>query len=76
MVDGWTDCSRRTLINFLVYYLKGTVFLRFVDASYASKTIEMLFKLFKQILYVGKHNLAFWNSLIGIHMEILSCKIN
>ena len=38
MANGWTDRSRRTLINFLIYCLKGTVFLRFVDSSYASKT--------------------------------------
>ena len=59
MADGWTDRSKRTLINFLIYCLKGIVFLRFVDASYASKTIEMLFKLFKEmVLYVGAENVA------------------
>jgi hypothetical protein len=26
MTDGWTDQKRRTLINFLVYCLKGTIF--------------------------------------------------
>jgi len=26
MADGWTDQKRRTLINFLVYYPKRTVF--------------------------------------------------
>jgi hypothetical protein len=26
MADGWTDQKRRTLINFLVYCPKGTVF--------------------------------------------------
>jgi len=26
MVDGWTYQKRRTLINFLVYYPKGTIF--------------------------------------------------
>lgn len=26
MVDGWTDHSRRTLINFLFYCPKGTIF--------------------------------------------------
>ncbi|XP_058725500.1 uncharacterized protein LOC131596776 [Vicia villosa] len=33
MADGWTDRCRRTLINFLVYCPKGTVFIKFVDAS-------------------------------------------
>jgi len=26
MADGWTDQKRRTLINFLVYCPKGTIF--------------------------------------------------
>ena len=60
MADGWTDHSRRTLINVLVYYPKGTIFLRSVDASsYASKAAEMLFKLFKEmVLYVGAENVV------------------
>ena len=45
------------LINFLVYCPKGIVFLRYVNVSYASKTVEILFKLFKEMmLYVGAEN--------------------
>ncbi|XP_058726086.1 uncharacterized protein LOC131597378 [Vicia villosa] len=59
MADGWTDCCRRTLINFLVYCPKGTVFIKSVDASGASKTAETLFKLFKEVvLYVGQENVV------------------
>ncbi|KAL9661820.1 hypothetical protein QQ045_026648 [Rhodiola kirilowii] len=59
MADGWTDRSRRTLINFLVYCPKGTIFLKSVDASDVSKTAEMLHKLFKEvILYVGAENIV------------------
>ena len=59
MADGWTDQCRRTLINFLVYCPKGTVFLKSVDASDASKTAEMLFKLFREVvLYVGVENVV------------------
>ncbi|XP_072064244.1 uncharacterized protein [Arachis hypogaea] len=47
MADRWTDRCRRTLINFLVYCPKGTVFLKLVDASNVSKTAETLFKLFR-----------------------------
>nr|XP_025703955.1 uncharacterized protein LOC112805843 [Arachis hypogaea] len=47
MADGWTDRCRRTLINFLVYCPKGTVFLKSVDASHISKTAEALFKLLR-----------------------------
>ncbi|KAK9990797.1 hypothetical protein SO802_025782 [Lithocarpus litseifolius] len=33
MADGWTDTRHRTLINFLVYYPKGIIFIRSIDAS-------------------------------------------
>ncbi|XP_031374203.1 uncharacterized protein LOC116188886 [Punica granatum] len=59
MADGWTDQCRRTLINFLVYCPKGTVFLKSVDASDASKTGEMLYKLFREVvLFVGQENVV------------------
>jgi hypothetical protein len=59
MADGWTDRCRRTLINFLVYCPKGTVFIKSVDASQHSKTADMLFKLFKEVvLYVGAENVV------------------
>ncbi|GAU30497.1 hypothetical protein TSUD_18770 [Trifolium subterraneum] len=59
MADGWTDRCRRTLINFLVYCPKGTVFIKSVDASQHSKTADMLFKLFKEVvLYVGPENVV------------------
>ncbi|KAF1898697.1 hypothetical protein Lal_00028203 [Lupinus albus] len=50
IVYGWTDRSKRTLINFLVYCPKGTVFIKSVDASHASKTADLLFKLFKKVV--------------------------
>ncbi|XP_058749530.1 uncharacterized protein LOC131622511 [Vicia villosa] len=59
MEDGWSDRCRRTLINFLVYCPKGTVFIKSVDASGASKTAKTLFKLFREIvLYVGQENIV------------------
>nr|XP_025652327.1 uncharacterized protein LOC112748323 [Arachis hypogaea] len=59
MADGWTDRCRRTLINFLVYCPKGTVFLKSVDASNISKTAENLFKLFRDVvLFVGPENVV------------------
>jgi hypothetical protein len=42
MADGWTDRWRRTIINFLVYCPKGTIFIKSVDASQHSKTAAML----------------------------------
>ncbi|XP_045809908.1 uncharacterized protein LOC123904267 [Trifolium pratense] len=59
MADGWTYRKRRTLINFLVYCPKGTVFLKSVDASDASKTADMLYKLFREVvLYIGPENVV------------------
>ncbi|XP_073114865.1 uncharacterized protein [Elaeis guineensis] len=59
MADGWTDQCRRTLINFLVYCPRGTVFLKSVDASDTSKTADMLYKLFKKIVMsVGFENVV------------------
>ncbi|XP_016164627.1 uncharacterized protein LOC107607163 [Arachis ipaensis] len=59
MADGWTDRCRRTLINFLVYCPKGTVFLKSVDASNVSKTVDALFKLFRDVvLFVGPKNIV------------------
>ncbi|XP_061369965.1 uncharacterized protein LOC133312734 [Gastrolobium bilobum] len=59
MADGWTDRCRRTLINFLVYCPKGTIFLKSVDASHASKTADLLFQLFEEVvLFVGPENVV------------------
>ncbi|KAJ1272699.1 hypothetical protein BS78_06G222800 [Paspalum vaginatum] len=59
MADGWTDRKRRTLINFLVYCPKGTVFLKTVDASQSSKTADFLFKLFRGVVnFVGPENVV------------------
>ncbi|XP_027182067.1 uncharacterized protein LOC113780467 [Coffea eugenioides] len=59
MADGWTDQQRRTLINFLVYCPRGTIFLKSDDASDASKTAKMLYKLFREVvLFVGVENVV------------------
>ena len=59
MTDGWTDQKRRNLINFLVYCPKGTVFLKTVDASEASKAAMLLYKLFREVvLFVGPENIV------------------
>ncbi|XP_061978670.1 uncharacterized protein LOC133699447 [Populus nigra] len=59
MADGLTDQKRRTLINFLVYYPKGTIFLKSVDVSDVSKTARLLHQLFKEVvLYVGVENIV------------------
>ncbi|XP_057734119.1 uncharacterized protein LOC130949409 [Arachis stenosperma] len=59
MTDGWTNRCRRTLINFLVYCPKGTIFLKSVDASHASKIADLFFKLFKDVvLFVSPENVV------------------
>jgi hypothetical protein len=59
MADGWTDQKRRTLINFLVYCPKRTVFLKIVDVSDVSKTATWLHQLFREVvLYVGVENIV------------------
>ena len=47
------------MINFLVYCPKGTVLLKSVDGSYASKTADLLYKLFRDVvLHVGPENVV------------------
>ena len=59
MADGWTNQKRRTLINFLVYCLKGIIFLKTVDVSDVSKTVRLLYQLFREIvLYIGVENIV------------------
>ena len=59
MSDGWTDRKKRTLINFLVYCPKGTIFLKSVDATASSKTGNFLFKLFCDVVrFVGVENVV------------------
>lgn len=59
MADGWTNQNKRILINFLVYCPKGIVFFKSVDALTASKTANMLYKLFRKvILFVGPENVV------------------
>ncbi|KAF1884553.1 hypothetical protein Lal_00028432, partial [Lupinus albus] len=50
----WNDRSRHIFINLLVYYSKGTIFIKYVDVSHASKTIKFV----EVILYVGPKNIV------------------
>ncbi|XP_075658894.1 uncharacterized protein LOC142628736 [Castanea sativa] len=59
MVDGWTNTGHKTLINFLVYCLKGIVFIRSVDASDLVKDDNNLSNLFDEIVnWVGLANIV------------------
>lgn len=48
--DGWTDRLKWTLINCLVYCPKGTMFIKSVDASDASKIRELLYGIFREVV--------------------------
>ncbi|XP_077248253.1 uncharacterized protein LOC143887897 [Tasmannia lanceolata] len=50
MADGWKDINGRTLINFLAYCPRGTVFLKCIDASSEQKNAKYLFKLFDKVV--------------------------
>jgi hypothetical protein len=57
MTNGWTNKKRRTILNFLVNIPKGTVFLKSIDASDISKTVDKIFKLMDDIVEeVGEDN--------------------
>ncbi|XP_020521171.1 uncharacterized protein LOC18431604 [Amborella trichopoda] len=59
MVDGWSDGRGMTLINFLVYCPKGTVFLRSVNASEIVESAESMYALFKEVVEeVGVNNVV------------------
>ncbi|KAL0288458.1 UNVERIFIED_CONTAM: hypothetical protein Sradi_7097100 [Sesamum radiatum] len=59
MGDGWTDNSDRTLINFLIYCSRGTIFWKSVDAFDVVKDAQALFKLFQEVIeWVGPTNVV------------------
>ncbi|XP_042374681.1 uncharacterized protein LOC121968315 [Zingiber officinale] len=59
MADGWTDKRQRTLINFLVNFPKGSVFIVSIDASDYAKTGEKIFQLLDQFVErVGEVNIV------------------
>jgi hypothetical protein len=59
MSDGWKNKRERTLINFLVNSSKGTVFMRFVDASAYSKTGDKMFELLRNFIEeIGPSNVV------------------
>jgi hypothetical protein len=45
MSDGWTDGKARSILNFLVNFPKGTMFIKSVDASAYTKDAQLLFEL-------------------------------
>ncbi|PKA59092.1 hypothetical protein AXF42_Ash001185 [Apostasia shenzhenica] len=59
MGDGWKDNALRSLINFLVYSLKGICFLNSVDVFYFVTNTQTLCNLFIEIIeIVGPNNVV------------------
>ena len=59
MSDGWTDRKGKTLVNFLVNYSKGTMFMESINASSMIKTREKMFELLdKWVDQVGEENIV------------------
>ncbi|XP_048321112.1 uncharacterized protein LOC107423774 [Ziziphus jujuba] len=59
MCDGWTDPTRMSIINFMVYSKGSTVFLKSIDASNQIKDHKYIYEQLKKIiLEVGKKNVV------------------
>ncbi|RZC82801.1 hypothetical protein C5167_045589 [Papaver somniferum] len=59
IADRWINRTGCTVIKFFIYCSKGTIFLKSIDASEASKSSEELFNLFDSIVQeVGPRNIV------------------
>jgi hypothetical protein len=59
MSDGWTDQRSRTILNFLIAFPKGPMFLKSVDASNQVKDANLLFHLLDEVVEeVGVQNVV------------------
>lgn len=50
MADEFTTETGKTLISFFIYCPEGTMFLKFVDASYIVTSVDALFELLKGVV--------------------------
>ena len=48
--DGWTDQRGKTIINFVIACLKGTMFLKSIDASSHVKGAHLIFILLAEVV--------------------------
>ena len=62
MSDGWkNEIVKKDIINFLVNYLKGLVFIKSVDAFHTVKSENLLFKLLDNMVeQIGEANSFKW----------------
>ena len=59
MSDGWKDGKGRTLINFLVHFPRGTMFIKSIDASVCVKDATLLCELMEGFIQdIAVHNVV------------------
>jgi hypothetical protein len=59
MFEGWNDRKGRSLLNFLVHYPRGTMFIKLVDASTDVKDVALLCELMDAFIQeIGLHNVV------------------
>ena len=59
MCDGWTEPTKLSIINFMVYSKGSTIFLKFVDASDQIKDNKYIYGLLKDVIKeVGETNVV------------------
>ena len=59
VLDGWTGPTRLSIINFIVYSKRTTIFLKLVDASNNIKDHKYIYKLLKSVIKeVGEKNMV------------------
>ncbi|RVW19250.1 hypothetical protein CK203_095877 [Vitis vinifera] len=71
MSDGWTDRKERTLVNFLVNYSKGTMFMQSIDASSMIKTGEKMFELLDKWLLELKRPHLYWTPCAAHCLDLM-----
>ena len=59
VLDGWTGPMKLSIINFIVYSKRTTIFLKLVDASNNIKDHKYIYKLLKSVIKdVGEENMV------------------
>ena len=59
MCDGWTDPTKLSITNFMVYCKRSTIFLKSVDASDNIKDNKYIYGLLKYVIKdVGEANVV------------------
>uniref|UniRef100_A0A2P2NZ84 DUF659 domain-containing protein n=1 Tax=Rhizophora mucronata TaxID=61149 RepID=A0A2P2NZ84_RHIMU len=75
LVDKWINQNHTILIIFLVYYLKGTIFLKLVYVSKSAKIAQILYKLFREVMLLfGVENVVDNASNYIITVRLLESK--